>query len=162
MSLRRNFSFKPHESSESFNMTPIIDIVFLLIIFFVVVCQFIEAENFPVSVPDKCDYAEQDSQRAEQITTLTVMKTDDEKTAFAVGSERIVTADKSALVEEIAHLINTRMESLAPESRIINLRIDKDIKFAQAQYALAGIAQSIAKDIRIATLKQPSPVPARR
>ena len=36
------------KTAASFNMTPIIDIVFLLIIFFLVVCRFIEAENFPV------------------------------------------------------------------------------------------------------------------
>ena len=162
MSFSRNFNFKPRESADSFNMTPIIDIVFLLIIFFVVVCQFIEAENFPVSVPDKCNFAEQDSQLPHQITTLTVMKTDDEKTAFAVGSDTIMATDRSEIVEQIAHLINARMESLAPESRIVNLRIDKDIKFAQAQYALAGIAQSIAKDIKIATLKQPAPDSAER
>ena len=35
--------FNNTEKSGSFNMTPIIDIVFLLIIFFLVVCQFIEA-----------------------------------------------------------------------------------------------------------------------
>ena len=34
-----------------FNMTPIIDIVFLLIIFLIVVCQGIDAENFDVAVP---------------------------------------------------------------------------------------------------------------
>ncbi|MCK4888036.1 MAG: biopolymer transporter ExbD, partial [Planctomycetes bacterium] len=44
-------------SSKSFNMTPIVDIVFLMIIFFLVVFQFIDAENFPVNVPDNCDYA---------------------------------------------------------------------------------------------------------
>jgi hypothetical protein len=33
------------------------------------------------------------------------------------------------------------------------LRIDKDICFAEAQYALAGIAASIATDIQLATLK---------
>ena len=42
-----------HPNSGSFNLTPVIDIVFLLILFFLVVCQFIEAENFPVNVPEK-------------------------------------------------------------------------------------------------------------
>jgi hypothetical protein len=33
------------------------------------------------------------------------------------------------------------------------LRIDKDVPFAQAQYALAGIAASSATDIQLAVLK---------
>jgi len=58
--------------SNCFNMTPIIDIVFLLIIFFLVVCQFIEAENFPVVVPDNCDNAVPAGPTRPQMTTVTV------------------------------------------------------------------------------------------
>ena len=36
---------------EAFDMTPVIDVVFLLIIFFMLVCQFIVAERFRVQVP---------------------------------------------------------------------------------------------------------------
>jgi len=72
----------------AFNMTPIIDIVFLLIIFFLVVCQFIEAENFPVAVPDDCEFAQSDSEPGAQVTTVTVMKTGAERSAFAIGRKR--------------------------------------------------------------------------
>ena len=65
--------FHNPNKSPSFNMTPIIDIVFLLIIFFLVVCQFIEAENFPVTVPDDCEFAQSDSEPGGQVTTVTVM-----------------------------------------------------------------------------------------
>ena len=44
--------------AESFDMTPIIDVVFLLIIFFMLVCQFIAAEQFQVEVPDQISSAQ--------------------------------------------------------------------------------------------------------
>jgi len=76
-------------SVQSFNMTPIIDIVFLLIIFFLVVCQFIEAENFPVTVPDNCQFAQSEPDPGAQLTTVTVMKTTEDEVDFAVGSEKV-------------------------------------------------------------------------
>ena len=43
------------------SITPMIDVVFLLIIFFLVVCKFIEAENFPVEIPDNCQFAQKNT-----------------------------------------------------------------------------------------------------
>jgi len=137
----------------SFNMTPIIDIVFLLIIFFLVVCQFIEAENFPVTVPDGCEFAQSDSEPGAQVTTVTVMKTTEERIDFAVGSEKISTSNYADIVEKIAELIDARLRDLPPERRVVTLRIDKGICFGEAQYALAGIAASSATDIQLAILK---------
>lgn len=138
---------------QSFNMTPIIDIVFLLIIFFLVVCQFIEAENFPVAVPDDCDFAQSEPNHRSQLTTVTVMKTAEEESCFAVGSEKISVSDRSAIVEKLAGLIDARLKDLPPEARVVTLRIDKDICFSEAQYALAGIAGSIATNVQLAALQ---------
>jgi biopolymer transport protein ExbD len=137
----------------SFNMTPIIDIVFLLIIFFLVVCQFIEAENFPVAVPDDCEFAQSGSDPGAQVTTVTVMKTGAERSAFAVGSEKVTALSYADIVEKLAELIDVRLRGLPPERRVVTLRIDKDVCFADAQYALAAVAQSSATDIRLAALK---------
>ena len=137
----------------SFNMTPIIDIVFLLIIFFLVVCQFIEAENFPVTVPDGCEFAQSDSEPGAQVTTVTVMRTNTERIAFAVSSEKITASSYADIVEGLARLIDIRLRNLPPERRVVTLRVDKDICFGEAQYALAAVAQSSATDIQLATLK---------
>jgi len=134
----------------SFNMTPIIDIVFLLIIFFLVVCQFIEAENFPVTVPDGCEFAQSGSEPGVQVTTVTVMKTTGEKVDFAVGSEKISASDYAGIVDKLAELIDVRLRDLPPERRVVTLRIDKGICFGEAQYALAAVAQSSATDIQLA------------
>jgi len=138
---------------QPFNMTPIIDIVFLLIIFFLVVCRFIEAENFPVTVPDDCRFAQTNPEPGTQLTTVTVMKTAEDDVAFAVGSEKITASDYSDRVNKLVRLIDVRLKDLPPERRVVTLRVDKDICFSDAQYALAAVAASTATDIQLAALK---------
>jgi biopolymer transport protein ExbD len=140
-------------AGSSFNMTPIIDIVFLLIIFFLVVCQFIEAENFPVAVPDNCRFAREDTESAASLTTVTVMRTNEKEIVFAVGSEKITVSNYASVVDKLAELLDVRLSDLPPGRRVVTLRIDRDVRFADAQYALAGIAASTATDVRLAALK---------
>ncbi len=142
-----------HSSMRSFNMTPIIDIVFLLIIFFLVVCQFIKAENFPVAVPDGCEFAQSNAEPGIQVTTVTVMKTTKGEVDFAVGSEKISVSDYGDLADRLAELIDVQLKDLPTNRRVVTLRIDKDVCFAEAQYALAGVAASSATDIKLAVLK---------
>lgn len=157
MSWRTISQFYSTDKSASFNMTPIIDIVFLLIIFFLVVCKFIEAENFPVAVPDNCEFAVSAAEPGAQVTTVTVMRTAKEKSEFAVGSEKISASSYADIVDRLAWLIDVRLKNLPPGRRVVTLRIDKDICFAEAQYALAGVAASSATDIQLAALKHKRP-----
>lgn len=159
MHLRNIGRLGDYDKSDSFNITPIIDIVFLLIIFFLVVCQFIEAENFPVVVPDECEFAASISESSAHLTTVTVMKTDDDSSDFAVGSEKVASSNYADRIDNIARLIDIRLKDLPVDSRVVSLRIDKDINFSQAQYALAGIAASSATDIQLAVLKDNHPNP---
>jgi len=148
------FASRHRSQDGGLNLTPVTDIVFLLIIFFLVVCQFIEAENFPVSVPDDCRFARSEPEPAVGVTTVTVMKTSDGGVSFAVGPERISSsADADGMVEALTQLIDIRLRDLPLQSRLVTLRIDKDVCFAQAQYALAGIAGSCATEIKLAALK---------
>ena len=157
MSLRDTNQFGSSTKSGSFNMTPLIDIVFLLIIFFLVVCQFIEAENFPVTVPDDCDFARNGSDPGAPVTTVTVMKTGGGRTAFAVGPEKVSASDGSDLTERISRLVDFGLRNLPPERMVVTLRVDRDVCFAEAQYALAAIAESSATDIQLAVLKKREP-----
>ncbi len=138
-----------------FNMTPIIDIVFLLMVFFMLVCQFIVAENFDVSVPDDIASAQQDQDSDMPHTTVTVMFDGSGDVVYAVGSERIVSAENSLedISVSIAERIDRRMQNLPSGHRIVNLRIDKNIPYRQSQYALAGISRSGATDIKLAVKK---------
>jgi biopolymer transport protein ExbD len=143
--------FGRHDGSS--NLTPIIDIVFLLIIFFMLLCQFIVAENFPVNVPDSCRFAKNRRSSDSDITTVTVMTTPEQGICFAVGSEKIDASSHSDIAGRITELIDTRLKNLPPEDRIVTLRIDRDICFTEAQYALAAVAASSAVDIHLAALQ---------
>ncbi len=138
-----------------FNMTPIIDIVFLLMVFFMLVCQFIVAENFDVSVPDDIASAQQDQDSDMPNTTVTVMFDGSGDVVYAVGPERIVSAENSMedISVSIAEKIDRRMQNLPSGHRTVNLRIDKDIPYRQSQYALVGISRSAATDIKLAVRK---------
>jgi biopolymer transport protein ExbD len=124
-----------------------------------VVCQFIEAENFPLAVPDGCEFAQSEPPHRAQVTTVTVMKTPEERTAFAVGSEKITDSDYGSIVDKLAELIDVRLKDLPADNRVVTLRIDKDVCFAEAQYALAGVAASTATNVQLATLKDKHPNP---
>lgn len=144
-------------SNHSFNMTAVIDIVFLLMIFFMVVCQFIEAENFEVSVTDNCEFAEEKADAQTQMATVTVMKNEEEKIDFAVGPDKIAAFDNNEAVTKIAQSIDSYLLNLPSDNRVVILRIDKDVCFVDARYALAGIAGSQAANIQLAVLKEKRP-----
>ncbi len=69
--MRHHFLSDRMELSSSFDMTPIIDVVFLLIIFFMLVFQFITSEKGEVQVPESIRSA--DLERKEEVgATVTV------------------------------------------------------------------------------------------
>jgi biopolymer transport protein ExbD len=149
------FSFE-RESAVSFNLTPVIDIVFLLIIFFALVFKFIEAENFPVTVPENCRYAQSEIDSQAALAMVTVMKNEDGKSEFAVGADKVTGASYGEIAGKVAGLIDLRLKNLPADKRVVTLRIDKDIPYAEAQYALAAVAKSTATDIRLAAVKESS------
>ena len=149
------FNFE-RESAVSFNLTPVIDIVFLLIIFFALVFKFIEAQNFPVTVPQDCKYAQSEIEAQAALATVTVMKNEDGGSEFAVGADKVTGASYGEIAGKVAGLIDSRLKDLPADKRIVTLRIDKDIPYTEAQYALAAIAKSTATDIRLAATKDSS------
>ena len=135
-------------------MTPLIDIVFLLIVFFVIVCHFIEAENFGVNVPDECGLARIYGEDQRGMVTLTVMKNENGQARFAVGSRIFDGSDRRALVDDIVAVIDSQLGAKKADDKVLMLRIDKAIPYSQAQYALAAAAQSSAGHLRIAALTE--------
>ncbi|MHC4659759.1 MAG: hypothetical protein ACYS83_11385 [Planctomycetota bacterium] len=88
------------------------------------------------------------------------MRTTEDEVSFAVGPERIsASGQANSVVEELSRLIDVRLSNLPTERRVVTLRIDKDICFGEAQYALAGIAASCAADIQLAALRNKRPRP---
>jgi biopolymer transport protein ExbD len=136
-----------------FNMTPVIDIVFLLIVFLVVVCHFIETEDFAVQVPDECDLSQDaDSTQAAPLT-VTVMKNSNGQVEFAIGAEKLDIAMIADLSARIADEVDLRLCDYPIEWRVVTLRVDKSITFSDAKHALAGVSASKAAYVRLATHK---------
>ena len=141
-----------------FNMTPIIDIVFLLIIFLVVVCRQIDAENFDVSVPDKCQFAQPQPDNSTGLSTITVMKDAESKQIiFAVGAEKINSSVSADITGWLIKKINRQLKNSSALTKTVCLRIDKEISYFHVQKVLAAVAQSRARTIQLATLKPTAP-----
>jgi biopolymer transport protein ExbD len=138
------------------NMIPTIDILFQLVIFFMLACQFAVVEQFPIPVPDNCFAAKIPEERAQKVTIVTLMKSSSGELELAVGPEKITAADGKAMSAEIASLINDSIRNQPPQNRIVSLRIAKDIPFEQSQYAIKGVAISEATDIQMSVLKDKS------
>jgi biopolymer transport protein ExbD len=136
----------------SFNMTPVIDVVFLLIVFFVVVFQFIGAEDTKVQLPADCSFAESIDENRPLPATITASITDRGGITFSVGLEKIQVTDKSRLIQFMQKSLDKRLRNLPESQRVVVLRIDKNISFADAQYALAAAAESSANRLRLATM----------
>jgi biopolymer transport protein ExbD len=145
---------KQHSGFASFNMTPIIDVVFLLIIFFMLVCQFIVAENFEVNIPSDTRNAQKQPKEKEMVTTVSVMKSDNDEITYAVGSEIINASGKQELIEKIATAVDAQLGTVKLERKIVCLRIDRDIAYSNTQNVLAAIAESIATDIQLAVINK--------
>ena len=146
--------FQNKQSSDTFNMMPIIDVVFLLIIFFLLVCRFIVAENFEVAVPAQIANAQPPETAAEQTTTVTVMFEPGGNVSYAVGAQKITPTDSTQIAGAIAEAIDKQLKNLPLDKRVVSLRNDKNITYRYTQHALAAISQSTATDIKWAVIKQ--------
>jgi biopolymer transport protein ExbD len=135
------------------NVTPFVDILFLLIIFFMLASRFVAPEAFDVQVPDSVSQAR--SVTTQDLTaTVTLMRSPAGIITCAIGSEVISAADKTALVEKLSTAIDRRLELLPADRRIVALRIDKHVPYRDTQYILAAVARSQASSIRLAALRE--------
>ncbi len=136
-----------------FNMTPVIDIVFLLIIFFMIVCQFIVAENFHVRVPDDISSGLRSDDLEDKTTTVTVMLSGG-GVSYAVGSEVIAFSQGEIIAEVIAKAIDRQLTNLPMDRRVVALRVDRGVVFKDSQHAIAGISDSSATDIKLSVIRE--------
>ncbi|MBN1787813.1 MAG: biopolymer transporter ExbD [Sedimentisphaerales bacterium] len=134
------------------NLTGIIDIVLLLIIFLVIVYQRIDAENFQLDVPTDCTYAGNNKDEKSPATVSVFPDESNEKIIFAVGSEKCPFVQPSDIIDWLVLYINK--ETIEKNMTTLRLRVDKAIKFRDAGLVLAAAARSNATDLEISTIKQ--------
>lgn len=139
-------------TSAGFNITPIIDIVFLLIIFFLLVCRFIETEPQDVNLPRACDSAELLEGKPSPVV-LAMIKSGDTVKTYLNGKEISLTGNAPPL-SAVSSRINTLVKESAPGQEIATLKIDKRVTCRRFKYALQAIAESNVEDIRLAVIKK--------
>ena len=135
-------------------MTPIIDVVFLLIIFFMLVCQFIAAEQFQVEVPDQINSAHKGEPEKDESLTITVMGGDDGEAVCAIGSEKIGNVKNNNLALLIQSTVDNALLQKDIPDKTVRLRCDKSVTFGQVKYILSGISKSQAASLDWAVLAE--------
>ena len=151
----RTLKYKPLFEAETFDMTPIIDVVFLLIIFFMLVAQFIVAEQYKVSVPGEIKTAQaQPETEHKHPLTITVMPDQEQGIVCAVGSEKLAFVQGKDMKLLITSVINDYLVEHKPTEKTVRLRCDRSVPFGQVKYILAGISQSRAENLDWAVLAE--------
>lgn len=133
------------------NLTPIIDVVFLLIIFLVIVYQRIDAENFAVDLPKNCASAADAQQQIAQPVVSVFSEKSGGKIIYAVGAEKCPFTSPKDVISWLVSSINK--EAVEKDSQSLKLRLAKSIKYHDAQLVLAAAAQSRIENIEIAAIK---------
>lgn len=142
-----------HQRKEaSFDLTPVIDVVFLLIIFFMLVCQFGAAEHFEALLPDKIQSADPTQLQLDSTVSVNVVQQDGQ-IIYAIGSDVLSGRDPDLLITMISAGIDSRLAD-GNTSRIVRLRCDKHIPYEKIRPVLAGIAQSRAEKIQWAAFQE--------
>jgi len=130
-------------------MTPMIDVVFLLIIFFMLVSQFSSAENVEVELPDPEQSQAIEATVPEKVILNIEYVGPDEPPAFLLGSIRV-----AGLAELSRRLRNQRVGS--PELQVI-LRADKRVAYLDVRQAMEVIAANQIEMFHIVARPESAP-----
>jgi biopolymer transport protein ExbD len=155
------------------NLTPFIDVVLLLVIFFMLLCQFIGQENFRLVIPDDCQAVQREQDDLSGMITVSVFSAENiqgttkgespagskNSVQFAVRSQQFDTNstdyrdNKNRLIKDMSDSI-TR-EAQFRETPVVYLRADRNLEFAEVQDALIAITRTDVHRVRLAAYPFP-------
>lgn len=118
------------------NLTPMIDVTFLLIVFFVLVSQIVETEHVDLELPELVAPATEPPGEDARVIVNVVPGLDGDAAGYRLGSERFAAdaAGRTRLRTAVATRLRTN-----PSLRI-NLRADRDTRYDRVQPVLETIA----------------------
>jgi len=144
-----------------------IDVVFLLIIFFMLICQFIVQENYRLIVPDDCRRAIVPDQMDRNAITVSVFSKDtsawaqgdpdDVPVLYAVRAQRydpqsdLYKADAEKLWADMTAQIAT--EAARKDEPLVHLRADKEMTYGDVQEALWALARAGITKVHLAAFR---------
>lgn len=130
-----------------FNITPMIDVVFLLIIFFLVASYFVRSEQArEVSLPD-ASRGNPDDQSAQHRLTITVEKDG----RLSIGGQLLSVATVLRRIEELHEATAVDGSEARPEVRI---RSDRDARFVEIRRLIEHCATHNIRSIRFAVAQE--------
>ena len=119
------------------NMTPLIDVVFLIIIFFIMIMSFYEFLPKNVILPS-ADEAETNAELTECSITIT-------------ADEYVLLGTRKVAVSDLSRIIRAMFPD--PRGRMVELRGDQDAPFDVVQKVMQQVAQAGVTRIHFATRK---------
>ncbi|HUU83055.1 MAG TPA: biopolymer transporter ExbD [Phycisphaerae bacterium] len=109
-----------------FNMTPMIDVVFLLIIFFMLVSQFASAENVPMDLPKPEQSQAVKTKLTDRVVVNCLLATpsapDTSGVAYSVGPLRVASLDELSARLAAAKAANPRLQVVIRADRRLPYR----------------------------------------
>ncbi len=120
------------------NLTPMIDVVFLLIVFFVLVSQIVDLENVKMDLPVPIDPASEMADDERRVVVNVEPTSGGRVAGYRLGA-RFFGADTAGLKE-----LSTTLASLyqdMPDMRV-NLRADRSTHYQWVQPALEAVARA--------------------
>ena len=129
------------------NLTPMIDVTFLLIVFFVLVSQIVEVENVPLTLPELEDPVAQMPGEERRAVINVVPGADGRAGEYRLGARSFPTGEQGleTLTAHLASLLSNN-----PSLRI-NLRADQNTHYQWIEPVLRCVssAASRVEDVRI-------------
>ena len=132
----------------SIDMTPMVDIAFLLLIFFMCTTQFKPPEKDKINLPDSSSEAK--SPESEIITISATQDGPVKLTYKRYGGEEVEQVlDPATLTMTFGNAIKTA-RAAAPAARVI-LKMDKDAKYGVLADMIAGLQEANATRFNVQT-----------
>lgn len=130
------------------DMTPMVDIAFLLLIFFMCTTQFKPPEKDKINLPDSSSEAKSPES---QIITISATADGPVKVTYKrYGGEEVEQVlDPATLTDNFAVAIKTA-RAAAPSARVI-LKMDKDAKYGVMADMIAGLQEANATRFNVQT-----------
>ena len=164
--MRYHHARERYKSSMHFNLTPLIDIIFLLNMFFMLACSFIIFKNYQVHIPEDCPAAVLPDKVKESTVTISVFPggaksegaAEAEKIGgviFAIREEKYeltpARGPAQGLINELAQAI--QRQAGANPDQLVHLRADRDLEYKDVQHALRALSQAGQKRIQLAAFQ---------
>jgi biopolymer transport protein ExbD len=141
-----------------FNMTPMIDCTFQLIIFFMLTTQMASADFVPMKLPEPQEPAVKELKENKAVLNV-VGYSDGEITAnpsrrgmakwYSVKQRKVSQGDLGRLVQELK-LLNVK--SVDPDNFAVEVRADRRLRYDQVQIAMQALQQAGLRNMRLAVL----------